>query len=108
MPCGIHIRTNPRRSNARNLLERFCVTCGDLTTPLQIRFNVSKLSAVEVKVLKAGKVVFTRLATFRRGDGSFAFTPHSGGTFRVQLAAKELRTGLGKRDRTSGAIEVAP
>ncbi len=75
--------------------------------PAAIRFNVSKLSAIEVKVTNPhGKLVFSRLATFRRGDGAFTWTPHGPGVFTVSVAAKELRTGLGKRDRDSGEIEV--
>jgi hypothetical protein len=75
--------------------------------PATIRFNVSKLSAIEVKVTNpSGKLVFTRLATFRRGDGGFTWTPHGPGLFTVSVAAKELRTGLGKRDRVGGEIEV--
>ena len=49
---------------------------------------------------------FSRLATFRRGDGAFTWTPHGPGLFTVSVAAKELRTGLGKRDRDGGEIEV--
>jgi hypothetical protein len=75
--------------------------------PAAIRFNVSKLSAIEVKVTNpSGKLVFSRLATFRRGDGAFPWTPHGPGLFTVSVAAKELRTGLGKRDRDGGEIEV--
>jgi hypothetical protein len=75
--------------------------------PAAIRFNVSKLSAIEVKVTNpSGKLVLSRLATFRRGDGSFTWTPHGPGLFTVSVAAKELRTGLGKRDRDGGEIEV--
>jgi hypothetical protein len=75
--------------------------------PVGIRFNVSKLSAIEVKVTNPhGDVTFSRLATFRRGDGFFIWTPRGPGTFSVSVAAKELRTGLGKRDRASGEIEV--
>jgi hypothetical protein len=73
-----------------------------------IRFNVSKLSAVEVKVLRGSRVVFSRVATFRRGNGSFSFRPGAPGPLSVQLAAKELRTGLGKRDRASGELDVRP
>jgi hypothetical protein len=73
-----------------------------------IRFNVSKLSAVEVKVLRGSRVVFSRTATFRRGDGSFTFRPGAPGVLTVQLAAKELRTGLGKRDRATGELAVQP
>lgn len=82
----------------------------DLATedePAAIRFNVSKLSAVELKVTNPhGKLVLSRLATFRRGDGAFTWTPHGPGVFTVSVAAKELRTGLGKRDRDGGEIEV--
>ena len=56
--------------------------------PALIRFTVSKLSAVEVKVFKDGRLAFTRVATFRRGAGSFAWTPDAAGVFRVELAAK--------------------
>ncbi len=76
--------------------------------PTAIRFNVSKLSAVEVKVLRGSRVVFSRTATFRRGDGSFSFRPGAPGLLTVQLAAKELRTGLGKRDRATGEVDVRP
>ena len=71
-----------------------------------IRFSVSKLSAVEVKVYRGDSLVFERLATFRRGNGSFALRPRAGGLLTVRLAAKELRTGRGKRDRVSGEIAV--
>jgi D-glucuronyl C5-epimerase C-terminus len=78
----------------------------DEVTPL--RFEVSKLSAVEVKVYRGGDLVFSGLATFRRGSGSFSFRPGAPGSLTVQLAAKELRTGLGKRDRATGELEVQP
>jgi D-glucuronyl C5-epimerase C-terminus len=75
--------------------------------PAAIRFNVSKLSAIEVKVTNPhGKVIFSRLATFRRGDGAFTWTPRGPGVFTVSVAAKELRTGLGKKDRDGGEIQV--
>jgi hypothetical protein len=76
----------------------------DVTT--SIRFTVSKLSAVEVKVYKGNSLAFQRLGTFRRGGGSFAWRPSSPGLYTVGLAAKELRTGFGKRDRVTGEIEV--
>jgi hypothetical protein len=83
----------------------------ELTTAKQLtplRFEVSKLSAVEVKVYRGEKLVFSRLATFRRGVGAFAWRPRGPGTFRLQLGAKELRTGLGKKDRAATDIEVQP
>jgi hypothetical protein len=82
------------------------VTTAKQLTPL--RFTVSKLSAVEVKVYRGERVVFSRLATFRRGTGAFAWRPGAPGTVTVRLAAKELRTGLGKRAKTSAPIEIDP
>jgi hypothetical protein len=71
-----------------------------------ITFALSKLSAVEVKVYKGGRVALQRLATFSRGKGSFAWRPRSPGLYAVRLAAKELRTGLEKRARVTGEIAV--
>ena len=71
-----------------------------------IRFSVSKLSAVEVKVYKGDRLAFERLTTFRRGSGSFAWRPRSAGFYTVRLAAKELRTGLGKKDRLTNEVVV--
>jgi hypothetical protein len=83
----------------------------ELTTAKQltpIRFQVSKLSAVEAKVYRGDKLVFSKLATFRRGVGAFAWRPRGPGMFTVRLGAKELRTGLGKKDRAATEIEVEP
>ena len=75
--------------------------------PVSLGFNVSKLSVIQVTVTRPdGRVVFDRLGTFRRGDGSFTWTPRGPSTFTVRVAAKELRTGLGKRDSDSAEIEV--
>ncbi len=73
-----------------------------------LRFRVSKLSAVEAQVYRRGKLVFDRIATFRRGVGAFAWRPRGPGMFTVRLGAKELRTGLGKKDRATTDIEVEP
>ena len=74
---------------------------------MSLSFSLSKLSAVQVTVTRPdGRVVFDRLATFRRGNGSFTWTPRGPSTFTVRVAAKELRTGLSKRDSDSSAIEV--
>ena len=89
------------RLNVPELTEK-----GDLTA---IRFNVSKLSAVEVTVTKGnGKLALHRIATFRRGAGSFLWRPRSRGLYTVKLGAKELRTGRGLKDRGSTEIEVEP
>jgi D-glucuronyl C5-epimerase C-terminus len=75
--------------------------------PVSLSFNVSKLSAVQVTVTRPdGRVVFDRLGSFRRGNGSFTWTPRGPSTFTVHVAAKELRTGLGKRDSDTSEIEV--
>jgi hypothetical protein len=75
--------------------------------PVSLRFGLSKLSAVQVTVTRPdGSVVFDRLATFRRGTGSFTWTPRGPSTFTVRVAAKELRTGLSKRDSDSAEIAV--
>jgi hypothetical protein len=83
----------------------------DLTTAKQLtslRFRVSKLSAVEAQVYRGSKLVYDKIATFRRGTGAFAWRPRGPGTFTVRLGAKELRTGLGKKDRATTEIEVEP
>jgi hypothetical protein len=75
--------------------------------PVALRFGLSKLSAVQVTVTRPdGRVVFDRLATFRRGTGSFTWTPKGPSTFTVRVAAKELRTGLGKRDSDTADVTV--
>jgi len=75
--------------------------------PVALRFTVSKLSAVQVTVTRPdGRVVFDRLATFRRGTGAFTWTPKGPSTFTVRVAAKELRTGLGKRDSDTADVVV--
>ena len=73
---------------------------------MRVRFDVSKLSAVEIQIYRNGKLALKRLATFRRGRGSFLFRPMRTGLFEVRLAAKELRTGLGKKDKATGEFEV--
>ena len=73
-----------------------------------VTFNVSKLSAVEITITIEGRTSLNKVATFRRGAGSFAWKPGSAGTYEVRLAAKELRTGQGLRTRTSGEIESLP
>jgi D-glucuronyl C5-epimerase C-terminus len=73
-----------------------------------IRFEVSKLSAVQADVYRGDKLVFSKLGTFRRGVGAFAWRPRGPGVFTVRLGAKELRTGLGKKDKATTEIEVDP
>ncbi len=72
-----------------------------------IRFNVSKLSAVEVTVIREGMKEFGKIATFRRGDGSFAWKPKATGPYSIRIGSKELRTGKGLKSKDSGEVEVA-
>jgi len=71
----------------------------------QVRFSLSKLSAVQITITRDGMEALDRTATFRRGIGSFAFEPRAAGSYDVRLAAKELRTGRELRTRVSGEIE---
>ena len=72
----------------------------------RVTFTLSKLSAVEIFITKGEKLSLHRVATFRRGRRSFAWRPRSSGSFDVRVAAKELRTGRGLKDRDSGTVEV--
>jgi hypothetical protein len=74
---------------------------------MRVRFRLSKLSVVELRIYKGRRMAFKRLATFRRGARSFGWRPKSAGTYRVRIAAKELRTGRSKRGRDSGELTVA-
>ena len=76
-------------------------------SPTRIRFFVNKRSAVQVVVTREGAVGLDRTATFRRGDGSFEWTPRATGIYNIRLSAKELRTGKGLRSRTEGSVVVA-
>ena len=76
--------------------------------PTRIRFYVSKLSAVQLDVVRNGEVTYTKTLTFRRGEGSFSWTPGGAGFVDVRLGCKELRTGKGLKTKASGEIEVLP
>jgi hypothetical protein len=73
--------------------------------PTSIRFSVSKLSAVQVTVTRDGQVALDEVATFRRGTGAFEWTPKAVGTYRIRVAAKELRTGRGLRSSITGSVD---
>lgn len=72
--------------------------------PTRVRFSVSKLSAVQVTITRNGRVALDKLDTFRRGTGAFHWTPRATGTYRIRIAAKELRTGRGLRSSVTGAV----
>lgn len=72
--------------------------------PTSIRFSVSKLSAVQVTVTRNGQVALDKIGTFRRGSGAFEWTPRAAGTYRIRVAAKELRTGRSLRSSITGLV----
>ena len=73
----------------------------------RVRFTLSKLSVVELKIYRGRRLVLRRLATLRRGARSFGWRPRSAGRYAVRLGAKEQRTGRSLRGRAAGAIVVA-
>jgi hypothetical protein len=73
--------------------------------PTSVRFSVSKLSAVQVTVTRNGQVALDRIGTFRRGNGAFEWTPGAAGTYRIRVAAKELRTGRSLRSSVTGVVD---
>jgi hypothetical protein len=89
-------------------LELLGPTTATKGVPTRVRFSVSKLSAVQVTIRRDGKVALDKLATFRRGEGSFEWKPRAVGTYSVRVAAKELRTGRGLRTIVTGQVESAP
>ena len=72
----------------------------------RVRFTLSKLSLVELKVYKGRRLVVRRLATMHRGARSFGWRPPSAGRYTVRIGAKELRTGRSLRGRAAGTIQV--
>jgi len=76
---------------------------GQLT---RIRFTLSKLSAVELRISRAGRVGVDEIATFGRGSGSFSWRPSSPGTYEIHLGAKEKRTGKGLKGHDDATIQV--
>ncbi len=74
--------------------------------PARVRFTLSKLSVVELKVFKGRRLAFRRIATFHRGSRSFGWRPRSGGRHVIRVGAKELRTGRSLRGRAARAVLV--
>jgi hypothetical protein len=73
--------------------------------PTSVRFSVSKLSAVQVTITRNGAVALDKLGTYRRGTWSLAWKPGAAGTYRIRVAAKELRTGKSLRSSVTGIAE---
>jgi D-glucuronyl C5-epimerase C-terminus len=73
--------------------------------PTHINFSVSKLSAVQVTVSRDGEVALDKIDTFHRGTGSVEWTPKAAGTYRIRVAAKELRTGRSLRSSITALVD---
>jgi len=73
--------------------------------PANVRFSVSKLSAVQVTITRNGAVALDKLGTYRRGTWSLTWKPGAAGTYRIRVAAKELRTGRSLRSSVTGVAE---
>jgi hypothetical protein len=78
-------------------------------TEASIRFSISKLSAVQVTVTRNGQVALDKLGTYRRGTWTLPWKPGAAGTYRIRVAAKEMRTGKSLRSSVTGVAEsVSP
>jgi hypothetical protein len=70
-----------------------------------VQVSLSKISTVTIKVLKGGKLVWTNSATVRAGKPRLLWsTPSGGGTFTVNVAARDL---AGNFSTTSGTVAVS-
>ena len=73
---------------------------------VRLRFRLSKLSRVAVRVSKDGRIAYRRVRVRRRGRHAIRFTARSRGTYRVKIVARELRTGRYLRTTERGAVEA--
>ena len=70
--------------------------------PTRIRFYVSKLSAVQLDVVRDGEVTYTKILTFRRGEGSFSWTPGGAGFVDVTPGLQGAAHRQGAEDQGVG------
>jgi hypothetical protein len=71
--------------------------------PATVRMWVSKVSCIEVAVIRAGRRSFSAHYVFNRGMRSFTFVPARRGTYRLAVVAKDL---AGNRAVLRGALRV--
>ena len=70
-----------------------------------VQVSLSKIATVTIKVLKGTKVIFTNSATVAAGKPKLLWpTPSGGGTFTVNVAARDL---AGNFATTSGTVSVS-
>jgi hypothetical protein len=70
-----------------------------------IRFTLSKLSCVTLRVRRAGRLVHTRKLVLPRGRRALTFRPKRAGEHRVQVQAVDLLSHYTRVERT---LEVEP
>ena len=73
--------------------------------PASIRFGLSKLSCVTLRVRRAGKLVHVRTLVMPRGVRALAYTPPERGAYTVQVQARDLLDHFTRVERT---LEVRP
>ena len=59
--------------------------------PLPIRFRLSKISRVSIRVTRGGRLVFASRQTLGYGRRAFVFRAPAGGRYRFRLEAADLR-----------------
>jgi hypothetical protein len=70
-----------------------------------VQVSLSKISTVSIRVSKGGKLVWSTSATVRAGKPRLLWpTPSAGGTFTVNVAARDL---AGNFATTSGTVAVS-
>ena len=79
-----YLEEHPRLELAR-------VRRGRAGRTLPIRFRLSKLSRVSIRVTRGGRLAFFSRRTVGYGRRSFVFRPRLGGRYQVRLEAADLR-----------------
>ena len=73
--------------------------------PASVRFSLSKLSCVTLRVRRAGRLVHVRTLVMPRGLRALAYTPPRSGAYSVQVQARDLLDHFTRVERT---LEVRP
>ena len=59
--------------------------------PLRIRFRLSKISRVSIRITRAGRLALYSRQTLGYGRRAFSFRPRAGGRYGIRLEAADLR-----------------
>jgi hypothetical protein len=68
-----------------------------------LRFRLSKISHITLRVSTGGRVVLRRAAVLGRGAHYFSWVPARAGRYTLQVAATDL---AGNRGSTAGPLTV--